>query len=121
MQSVLIYPSSPFYIDLPYHLVGWLGWGILLSILAFAVWRNWEQPALTRWPRWLISVILALIALAGLSLRVPLPGEAALPLPLMPVERSAPQIIFLSAIPWVLAAGMLGMVPAVLLGRSLAW
>lgn len=117
MQNLLIGASSPFYINLPYHLAGWLGWGCMLALLAFFVWRKWETPHLSRWPRWLILLILALAApLSGLLLRLPLPGESALPLPMMPVERSVPEIIFLSAVPWVLAAGMLGVVPSVLLG-----
>ena len=43
-------------------------------------------------------------------------GDNILPLPGVPLDPTAPALMFLSAVPWVLAGGILGPIPALLMG-----
>lgn len=109
--------SSPYYIDLPYHIIGWLGLVFLCGLLGVMLWRYREPVQFHRWPRWLILFgLIAAIPVAESFFGLQVPGETALPLPMLPVERGIPAIMFFAALPWVFASGMLGTIPAVILG-----
>ncbi|MCA1954409.1 MAG: GAF domain-containing protein [Anaerolinea sp.] len=104
------------FLDWPYHLLGWVGLLLMLGGFAVGLWRWWQPINLRHSNQWLLfAAFILLLPLTSLFLAVQLPGEAAIPLPYMLTELSAPVLIFLFALPWVLAAGMLGLVPAVIL------
>ena len=106
------------YIDPPSGLVGWLGWLCFLGLLIWAVWR-WQEPAETQnagW-KWLVIAVLAMMVpvvtlFFGTSLNI----ENAMPIPGLPVAVIPPVIVFFSAVPWVLAGGLVGPLPAVVMG-----
>lgn len=115
MQNLLSRFGTSYYIDLPFGLVGWAGWLLLLGVFVLALWRNWEALQVRRVPR--VAYFVALFVLtvpAALAAGVRLPAQATLPY--MPVELEAPAVMFLAALPWVLAAGGLGRISASLLG-----
>ncbi len=104
------------FLDWPYHLLGWAGLLLMAGGLALGIWRWWQPLNLRQRNQWLLfAALLLLLPLTTLLLAVQLPGEAATPLPYVPTELSAPVLILFFAVPWVIAAGMLGMLPAVLL------
>lgn len=117
MQLIISRLSSVLIIDPPHHLLGWIGLVLFLAVLGGALWF-WREPFWNRRIRpWQILVTLAMITpLAVLFLGVRLPGDAAVPLPNMPLERGMPTLMFFAALPWVLAAGMVGTIPAVVMG-----
>ncbi len=116
MQIVLSLFGTDLYLTLPNHLVGWLGLLAMAALLGWGVWkigREEGKRAFTRRPLLFIGLLIAALPLAGL-LGVRLPGET-LPQPSMPMEVSSPVLMLLAALPWVMASGLCGAVPAVLL------
>lgn len=96
------------------------GWLVLLALAVLIVfslyhWRNY-QPAWKGkfWPILLFLVILTPLTALFLGLRFP--AGASLPTPGVPAEPPTPIFMFFSAIPWTLAGGMLGPLPAAALG-----
>ncbi len=102
----------------PNELVNWVGWSILAVLFVYGVY-HWREDPLRGWePK-------KLILLGGLALAVPLtslflglrlPVGGALPLPGFPAEPRGAALIVFSALPWILAAGLLGPLPASALG-----
>lgn len=117
MQLIVSRLSSALIIDPPHHLLGWIGLFLFLTALGTALWF-WREPFWNRRIRpWQILLALTMITpLAVLFLGFRVPGEAAVPLPNMPLERNMPTLMIFAALPWVLAAGMIGTLPAALLG-----
>jgi hypothetical protein len=90
----------------PGHIVGWLGWLLSLAGLAWACWRWRENPDILH-DRWWLFLALAITAPLGASfIGIRLPGEIQ-PLPNTPLEFNAPAVMIFSAVPWILAGGML--------------
>jgi len=114
MHFILSLLNSFPYIDFPFDAAGWVGLAILLSIL-IAVAAHFHEPDEQRdYGHWVFFIILIITApLVALFLGVRLPGNTALPLPGLPAELSAPVVMIFSALPWVLAGGILGPVFAV--------
>ena len=106
------------YIDLPSEWVGWLGWLFFLGVLIWAIWR-WQEPQTSQqsgW-KWLLTAVLAiLVPVVTLVFGIALNIETAMPIPGLPVEMNAPILVLFSAVPWVLAGGMVGLLPAVVIG-----
>ena len=105
------------YIDLPFGLLGWAGWLLCLGLLVWAAWR-WREPVhgKTGW-KWLVLALLVMfVPVTTLFFGLRLPAEIAVPVPGLPVEVSAPVMMLFSALPWVLAGGLLGPLPAMLVG-----
>ncbi len=100
---------------LPNHLFGWLGWFVLAAALVLGLWHWWEELDILRRRWWVFLLLLALTPLCTIFLGIRLPGEIQ-PMPEMPLEVAAPALMFLAAIPWVMAGGLLGPLPATLLG-----
>ncbi|MEJ2711359.1 MAG: cache and HAMP domain-containing protein, partial [Anaerolineales bacterium] len=104
--------QSP-YLELPQGLVGWAGWLGLLGIVAALLWwwRGYNKP----WGKkqiWIFIILAASIPITSLFFGFKLPTGSALPPPKIPENPSDPIVLVLSAIPWVLAAGLLGPTPA---------
>lgn len=114
MVTATLLNSSPF-IDLPYHLIGWIGWFGLAALIYWGLRKKIQIISSKKF--WTIfSVLLAFAILLPLFFGIKLPWQSSLPLPNITRESSSPAIMVLSAIPWVLAAGILGFWPAVAIG-----
>jgi two-component system, OmpR family, phosphate regulon sensor histidine kinase PhoR len=109
--------GSPFFIDQPQEVIGWIGWLILLaiSVLLIIRWRKLNK----HWTRIQGGIFISLLILLFLTnlffiARFPdlesiLPGSQAITLS----ELAVP---ILAATSWVLAAGLLGVFPATIFG-----
>ncbi len=105
------YPSLP-------TLTGWLVWLALLGVLIFYLyrWRRIQPIWNSRAWGWFL-VLLVMVPPTSLFLGVGLPSGSALPLPNFPSDHVPGSIILLfSAVPWTLAGGFLGPLPAAILG-----
>lgn len=106
--------SSP-YFDTPYHLIGWLGWFIMAAVILWVVRQNWKVELSRRF--WSRIGFLAVAAIAcTLFLGIEIPFESTLPLPNVPVDATTPVVMVFAYLPLMLACGLLGLWPAVLLG-----
>lgn len=106
--------SSPGLI-LPNQIFGWLGWGVMLAALILGIQHWWENLAVSR-RRWVLALCLLIaapIAVGFFGVRLPVQIQ---PMPNTPLEFAAPSVMFLAALPWVLAGGTLGPLPAVIIG-----
>jgi PAS domain S-box-containing protein len=106
-QAILIVPN---------HWVGWLGLLLMLLAVIWLAWSWWEQPAETLAKYWGLFVLLIILTpVAATIMGVRLDWDAP-PLPGVPADAGAPTIVLFTALPWVLAAGFLGPLPALVLG-----
>ncbi len=106
------FSASP-YLELPQDIIGWAGWLVLLGMVAIILWhwRSYNKP----WGKkqiWFLIILLAAIPITNLFIGFTLPSGAALPPPKIPENPSEPIVLIFSAIPWLLAAGLLGPAPA---------
>ena len=106
------------YFNQPAGWVGWLGWLCFLGVLILAAWR-WQEPVDSKkssW-KWLVSAVLAiLVPIVTLFFWTSLNIATALPIPGLLSEAAPPEVFFFSAVPWVLAGGLIGPLPAVVMG-----
>jgi PAS domain S-box-containing protein len=115
LDIITLLISNP-YLDRPSQVLGWIGWGVLLVLLVLGLRASWETDLLKGLNKKLILTGLAfLVPLTTLFFGLRLQFINILPLPGVPVEPTAPALMFLAALPWVLAAGLLGVFPAILL------
>ena len=117
MQNILTLISDTAYIDLPHGFLGWVGWVMLLAILAVGMRHWWERgygKMKQRW--WLLAALGLAVPITALFIGIRLPGNESLTLPNVPVESSTPAMMFFMAVPWVLAAGLFGTLPSVVIG-----
>jgi PAS domain S-box-containing protein len=115
LDIITLLISNP-YLDRPSQILGWIGWGVLLALVIFGLRSSWETDLLKGLNKKLILAGLAfLVPLTTLFFGLRLQFINILPLPGVPVEPTAPALMFLAALPWVLAAGILGVFPGVLL------
>jgi two-component system, OmpR family, phosphate regulon sensor histidine kinase PhoR len=116
MQSVLSLLSTFPYIDFPNHFTGWLGWLFLFGLLLWVGKRYWDSE-IFRSKGSLKTLGILLLAAIPTTLLFGLRFSTGnvVPLPGIPIDPQAPVIMFFAAIPWVLAAGILGPIPAVLI------
>ena len=109
--------SGQAFINQPQGILGWVGWGTLLMVIVLLLWR-WQQYN-KRWggTQWAIfAVLLVMIPLTSLFLAVRLPASASLISPDTLEDSVGPAVVVFAALPWVLAAGLLGPAPAAVLG-----
>lgn len=114
MHTIFTLLTVPPRLDLPYHLDGWLGW---IGIFSLILWgMRHKGGAILRLGRntyWQVFLALAVaVPVTTLFIGVGFSEENALPMPGMPVEPATSAIMVLSALPWVLASGILGPLPA---------
>lgn len=109
--------SLQFSVDWPPSLLGWLGWfGMLVLIGAGAYyWRSAPHKGPQGMRGWLLILLLALAPLTALFLGLRLPGSstAALAPDALAEPGKPPLMMFLVAVPWVLAGGFIGPLAAV--------
>jgi PAS domain S-box-containing protein len=105
------FPS--FYIDLPYNLLGGLGWLLLFGLLVFINWKWWEGGK----NRWMMIVVLGVAApILAILFPVRIPFESVMPVPGLPADPRLPVLFIFAALPWVLAGGLLTPAWACLIG-----
>jgi signal transduction histidine kinase len=107
-----LFSEVPF-ILLPSDWIGWLGllfyFGVIISLVWY--WRKFNHS----WQsvQWLILIGLLLITpITSLLFGIRLPAWNALPPPAITMEPVGRALMIFSAVPWVLAAGLLGPFPA---------
>ncbi len=109
--------GSTLYIDQPQELVGWVGWLLFAGILALLLYR-WR--ALNK--KWtglqggIFVGLLVLLILTNIFFEVQIPLPVSLQVPAQAAGLSEISVAVLAALPWVLAAGLLGVFPAAGLG-----
>ena len=103
------------YIDLPFHPAGWIGWFLFLGLIVAGLlrWRDKNQQK-ESWQMVMLVILILLTPFTSLFLGLKFPEETLLPFPGLPVEQQPPVLMIFSAIPWVLAGGFLGPVPAII-------
>ncbi len=109
--------GNPFFVDQPQEIIGWVGWLLLLSTLIFLLFR-WRQLN-KRWTRLhggIFIGLLVLLFLTNLLFVVRLPAIGTLISTDQAAKMSEMANPVFAATPWVLAAGLLGVFPAVGLG-----
>ncbi len=116
MLEILTPLTPKFYIELPQDLVSIIGWLVFFVILVILAVRLRDQEfKLDRrslvWLALLSLLILVFTPFLGISLDIGSP----LPVPGRPEEPHLPHLMFLAAVPWLVAGGILGVLPAVLL------
>lgn len=109
--------GNPMYIERPQEVIAWVGWLILLSsvILLLLKWRKLNK----RWDRIHAGIFIALFILlfvTNLFFVVRLPLDLPLISQGIPAGAEVPALVLFSALPWVLAAGFLGVSSAAILG-----
>lgn len=110
MPKLIFLFQNPAYVELPNGLIGWLGWIAFLGLDIYMLW-HWRDYRLPRSrQRWaILGICLIFAPVTGLVVPgIRLPVSAVLPPPLMPIEPAAPTVMLFSALPWFLAAGLLG-------------
>jgi len=110
-----LFSSSP-YIETLQGLIGWAGFIVLIGVVGLLLWkwRKYNKPFGKRQ----IGIFLTLLVLevattAFIGIRLPV-SMTSPPLGL-PEDPLGPAVMIFSAVPWVLAAGMLGPSSAVVL------
>ena len=110
MQIVPSFLTSSPYLEWPQGLVGWAGWFIFAGVLLYFLYRWRKYNGHWGSKQVLLLVLLALcVPLSSLFMGIKLPASLGLPSPDLPRDFPAPTILILSAIPWMLAAGLLGL------------
>jgi len=106
--------GNPLFVDQPQELIGWVGWLFLLSILILLLfhWRKLNKHW-TRLHKGIFIGILVLLFLTNLLFAVSLPVIGKIFSSDQAVILSEMAIPIFAATPWVLAAGLLGIFPAV--------
>ncbi len=109
MEAIITLFSLANYINWPNNLLGWAGLGLAGSILGYLWWITKGSDRLAGRKRrlWLFSLSLLLVV-TNLFLGVKLSGIVLPPWPGSPFESPVLLIMPLSAIPWMLAAGIFG-------------
>ena len=118
MKIIFSLLSTPPFIDFPQGLAGWAGWFIALALIFFLSWnlRNYTRKWGNRQSGLLVLfLILAPLTNLFIGVRLP-PASQALPQPFIPQEPVGVAIMIFSALPWMLAGGLLGPSPAALVG-----
>ena len=103
------------YFDTPYHLIGWIGWFTMAAMILWVLRQNWGiNRGKKFWGIFLLLLITTI--LTSLFIGFELPLQNGLPMPNMIRETTSPLVMVFSAIPLMLAGGLLGVWPATLLG-----
>ncbi|MCJ7703823.1 MAG: hypothetical protein MUO62_19770 [Anaerolineales bacterium] len=107
--------EQPFLI-LPTDFLGWCGLVGWLGVIGYLIylWRGFHKP-LTSKNRLLFVFLVFMVPLTSLFIGARLPVWNKLPLPDVTITPTGQAVMFFSSAPWVLAAGLLGPLPAAIL------
>lgn len=104
------------YLELPTTWIGWLGWFILSAGVVWWAARSWKTAASMKRREWFwFAGLLVLIPFTTLFLGLRLPSGPGLPPPGLPVLQQGPALMIFLAVPWMVAAGVIGGLPAAVL------
>jgi signal transduction histidine kinase/HAMP domain-containing protein len=109
MNFILSFLNVSPYINQPNHLYGWLGWFVFFCLLIWGIYRFWNKDfKAERFSiKWLIFLFL-LVPITTFLFGLSFPDQFAAPLPGIPDENNIPVVLLFSAVPWMLAVGMVG-------------
>ena len=114
--SFAVLPEKLYFSD-PQDVFAILGWLVLTILISYFLRRLWEPINYSNKRNLVIYSVLAILApffasVAGIEM-----GNLNVsPLPNLPLEVSSPVLLILFAVPWQIAAGMIGVGPAVIIG-----
>ena len=117
MPTYLVVLPERLYFSDPQDVFTILGWLFLIGIIVVLLKRLWEPINYSNRRNLIIYAVLAVLApiftsIAGIEI-----GRLNVsPLPNLPFEVSAPVLLLLFAVPWQVAAGLIGVGPAVIIG-----
>lgn len=109
--------SSQPYVDLPFQVSSWIGLFMLAGIVlwGFIRWQSFQVgKPVQRWGLTIFFIITTPLTYLFLNFYYPTGGS--LPIPNLPIEAEVPLVFILTAVPWVLAGGMVGSMSAGLVG-----
>jgi two-component system phosphate regulon sensor histidine kinase PhoR len=117
MAQLLAPFSPPFFIDPPQDWIAWFGWLVLFGLVTWGTVR-WRET-ISHWRVREIIIVVSLLLVVFittpfLGVRITLPG--GLPVFERPEIPKGPALMFLAAIPWMLAGGLVGVLPATIIG-----
>ncbi|MBW8009754.1 MAG: HAMP domain-containing protein [Chloroflexi bacterium] len=116
MSLIISLISSSSYFDASHDLLGWVAWFTLLVLVIILNWRWRRYNTIKNNTQWLwFGILLFLIPATTLFVGIRLPVGDALPYPGFPNVPQGPALMIFIALPWMLAAGVLGTTPAALL------
>lgn len=118
MSLELTLINDSFYIELPQDIVGWLAWFALLALVGYLVWLlKGYHPKKWRNRQWsVLFFLLCIVPVTSLFVALRLPAGEVLPPPGKPIDPSGSALVLFIALPWVLAAGLLGPASAAVVG-----
>lgn len=99
---------------LPNGIVGWLGWLAILGLNIYLLkrWWNYNQPW-TKSRSWIFVFLIFLVPLTSILIpAIQLQPSEEFPVSILPGEPVGNLMIVFGAVPWFLAAGILGPAPA---------
>ena len=106
----IAFPAQP-------TLAGWIVWVCLLAGFGYFLYRNRKKQTAWWSKGWgLFVVLLVLIPLLNLFIGLRLTSGSIRPLPGLPADTPGSALMPFAAIPWLVGAGMLGPIPAAILG-----
>ena len=117
MPTYLVVLPERLYFSDPQDVFTILGWLFLIGFIVVLLKRLWEPINYSNRRNLIIYAVLAVLApiftsVAGIEI-----GQLNVsPLPNLPFEVSAPVLLLLFAVPWQVAAGLIGTGPAVMIG-----
>jgi len=116
METFFTPLTFPPYIE-PGGLIEGIGLVLMGLLVVWGLIRSREKSI--QWGRmeWTIFIFLVVRTIfSSLYIGVRFPATGVLPRPLLPEEPRGPTVLFLSTLPWILAGGILGPLPAAILG-----
>ena len=116
MEIVVSLLAERPYLNWPQGVLSWAWWLLLLGTIAYLGyrWRAFQKEWNAR-GMGLFLFLAILVPITSLFLGIRLPVGNALPLPTVIEQPTGPALMIFSAIPWILAGGLLGPGPAALL------
>lgn len=116
MSNYLTLFKANIYFTNPQDIYALIGMVVFLCLLLYFLRKNWELISISFQKDWIVFAILSaltpLVVLIG-GFRI---HSNALPLPNLPGELQEELLMIFFAVPWQMAAGFLGIVPAFILG-----
>src|SRR5512133_1942098 len=116
MQPVWTLLSQLAYFN-PIPLAGWLVWLGLAGLLGVALfnWRKYHVEWNAR-ATWILAALIILTPIASLFFGLEFSSSSTLPVPGLPEDPAGSTMMIFSAIPWIVAGGLLGPIAAAGLG-----
>ena len=107
--------GTPLYIDQPQELIGWVGWLLFAGCIALLLfrWRHLNKKW-TGLQGGIFIGLFVLLILTNIIFKIQIPALGSLQVGSTSTTETA--VAVLAALPWVLAAGLLGVFPAAGLG-----